>query len=133
MPRYSATVMDHFQSPRNWGKLDCADLVGVAGVPGRGRLLVLHLKLEAGRIAEAGYQCHGCGATIAAGSMLTELITGRSVDECREFSADDLLGALEGLPPDKRHCARFAVTVLQNVLDQLTAAGPSARKRIDPL
>ena len=121
MPRYSATVMDHFQSPRNWGKLECADLVGVAGLPGQGRFLVLHLRLKDGRIAEANYQSHGCGATIAAGSMLTELIIGRSATECRELSADDLLDALEGLPPDKRHCTRFAVDALRDALDSPTA------------
>lgn len=116
MPRFSATVMDHFQSPRNQGRLEAPNLVGVAGVPGRGPYLVLHLGLNEDRITDAGFQCHGCGATIASGSMLTELVLGRTVAEAQAFDAATVLDALDGLPADKRHCAGLAVNALRQAL-----------------
>lgn len=111
MPRFSETVMDHFLSPRNAGPMNSPDLIGVAGTPGRGRHMVLHLKIADDRIIQATFQCHGCGATIAAGSMLTEMITGERIDRCRSLTAGDVVEALDGLPSDKRHCAGFAVGV----------------------
>lgn len=117
MPRYSETVMDHFQDPRNWGKLDNAERVGVAGIPGRGRYLVMHLRLDEGQISEARFQCHGCGATIASGSVLTEHIVGRSLDQCRELEAADIIELLDGLPPDKQHAAGFALLALKEALN----------------
>lgn len=119
MPRFSATVMNHFQEPRNQGRLDTPDRVGIAGVPGQGRFLILHLNITAGCVVDARFQCHGCGATIAAGSMLTELVVGQTVKHCREISASALLDALEGLPADKRHCAGFAVNALQQALEDI--------------
>tara|TARA_R110002096_G_scaffold54978_1_gene141516 strand:- start:245 stop:574 length:330 start_codon:yes stop_codon:yes gene_type:complete len=106
--------MDHFQSPRNWGQLEQPDHVGVAGVPGRGRYLVLQLNVKEDRITVARFQSHGCGATIAAGSMLTVLILGRTVSDCLAITADELTSALAGLPPNKQHCAGFAVAALHN-------------------
>ena len=117
MSRYSEAVMDHFQSPRNWGRLDRPDHVGVAGVPGQGRYLVLHLRLEGDVVTEARFQSHGCGATIACGSVLTELIVGRDVDAARGVTASTLLEALGGLPPDKGHCAEFAAAALRQALE----------------
>lgn len=117
MPRYSATVMDHFQSPRNWGKLEGADLIGVAGNPGHGGYLIIYLVVKGDRIIDIRYNSHGCGATIAAGSMLTELVLGKPVDECLEITSDDLTANLDGLPPDKRHCSFMAIAALRNALD----------------
>ncbi|WP_339910227.1 iron-sulfur cluster assembly scaffold protein [Symmachiella dynata] len=114
MSHYSETLMDHFQSPRNWGQLVQPDHVGVAGVPGRGRYLVLHLNVEDDRIIAARFQSHGCGATIAAGSMLTDMIQQRTVSECLAITTDELTTSLDGLPPNKQHCAGFAVAALHN-------------------
>ena len=50
---------------------------------------------------------YGCGPTIAAGSMLTEMIVGRTIEECRELTAEQLIEALDGMPPDKLHCPRW--------------------------
>ena len=61
------------------------DLTGHAGAPGRGAFLILFLKLDDDRIAAAKYHTYGCGPTIASGSMLTELIVGRTISECREL------------------------------------------------
>ena len=117
MGRFSEIVMDHFQSPRNCGRLESPDLVGLAGAPGQSGYLVLHLMVEDDRISAARFQCHNCGATIATGSMLTELILGRTVAECRELTSAELIKALDGLPPDKSHCAGLAIHALRQALE----------------
>ena len=80
-------------------------------MPGAGRaaFLILYLKLQDERIAEAKYHTYGCGPTIAAGSMLTELIVGRTVAECRDLTVEKLIEALDGVPPDKLHCPGLAI------------------------
>lgn len=117
MGRFSDIVMDHFQSPRNLGRLDSPDFVGLAGAPGQSGYLVLHLKVKGDRISAARFQCHNCGATIATGSMLTELILGRTLAECRELTSAELIEALDGLPSDKRHCAGLAIHALHQALE----------------
>lgn len=116
MPRYSDAVMDHFQSPRNWGTIDGAQYVGAVGVPGNGPYLVLYLDIEDNRIVRAMFTCHGCGPTIASGSKLTELILGKTVGECHALTAEQIIEGLGGLPPDKLHTAGFAVGALQQAL-----------------
>ncbi len=116
MSRYSTIVSEHSQSPRNEGRLEAADLVGLAGRPGEGPYLVVYLQLDGNQISRAQFQSHGCGATIASGSVLTELVTGMTVRECQSLTPDELITALDGLPPDKRHCAGFAIGALRNAL-----------------
>jgi NifU-like protein involved in Fe-S cluster formation len=119
MSRFSATLMDHFQAPRNRGKLEGADAVGVAGLPGQGRYLVLYLKVEAGRVSSAAFDCHVCGVTIACGSVLTELVVGRAIDGCRLLTATSLIEALDGIPGDKQDRAGFVLLALTDALEQL--------------
>lgn len=116
MGHFSDTLMDHFSSPRNTGVLEEPDLVGLVGTPGQGPFFVLYLKLTDGRIDAARFRTHGCGATIAAGSMLTELIRGRTPDECRGLTVDNLIAALDGVPPEKLHSPTLAIAALQHAL-----------------
>jgi NifU-like protein involved in Fe-S cluster formation len=127
MSRFSTTLMEHFVCPRNWGTIEDADLVGVAGIPGQTRYIVLYLKVRHSRIAAARYQGQGCGPTIASGSVLTELIAGKTCAECKALSPEDVIEALGGLPADKRHCAIFAVQALENALE--STAKPQSRSR----
>ena len=114
MARFSETLTEHVMAPRNAGVMEDPDLTGHAGTPGRGAFLILFLKVQDDRIAAAKYQTYGCGPTIAAGSMLTELIVGRTIAECRELTTDDLIAALDGVPPDKLHCPALAIGALQD-------------------
>jgi NifU-like protein involved in Fe-S cluster formation len=82
LPRYSETLTEHVMAPRNGGVLESPDLTGYAGTPGRGAFMILFIKLDSGRIAAAKYHTYGCGLTIASGSMLTEMIVGRTIAEC---------------------------------------------------
>jgi nitrogen fixation protein NifU and related proteins len=116
MGRFSETLMDHFSAPRNSGVLEAPDRIGRAGTPGRGPYIALFLRLDGDTVAAAKFQTHGCGASIAAGSMLTEMVIGRTTDECRALTAGQLSDALDGFPPDKQHCPVMAVAALHDAL-----------------
>jgi len=116
MGKYSDTLMDHFLSPRNSGPLECPDATGHAGAPGQGPFLILYLRMEGPRVAAAKFQTYGCGPTIACGSMLTEMVTGRSVTECMQLTTDTLIDALGGVPPEKLHSPVLAIAALRDAL-----------------
>jgi nitrogen fixation NifU-like protein len=116
MSRFSETLMDHFSYPRNSGVLEAPDRVGQTGTPGQGPFLILQLRLNGGVVAAARFQTYGCGASIAAGSMLTEMIIGRTVADCLALTPEHLSQALGGFPPDKQHCPIMAVAALREAL-----------------
>lgn len=118
MSRFSEILMDHFNYPRNQGRIELPDRVGLAGTPGQGPFMVLMLRVQNDCVIEAKCQTHGCGVSIAAGSMLTELVLNRSLDACRAISADELAQALGGVPSDKAHAPALAVAALRNALSQ---------------
>jgi nitrogen fixation NifU-like protein len=78
--------------------------------------MILYLKVQGDRITAAKYHTVGCGPTIASGSMLTELIIGKPIDECRALTVENLIEALDGVPPDKLHCPALAIAALQDAL-----------------
>lgn len=119
MLRFSDTVMAHFQDPSNRGRLDNPDGVGLIGSPGAGPFFLLGVHLVAGRITAARFECHGCGALVACGSVLTELVIGRDLSACEEITAFSLIEALDGLPPDKRHWVDVAVMALRQAITEV--------------
>jgi nitrogen fixation protein NifU and related proteins len=116
MGQFSEILMDHFNSPRNSGRIEAPDRVGIAGTPGRGPYVALYLRLAGDVISEARFQTHGCGVSIACGSMLTEMIIGREADECLALTPERLSQALNGVPGTKLHCPALAVAALKNAL-----------------
>ena len=118
-PRFSDILMDHFQSPRNQGRMDSPDVVGIAGVPGQGRYLILYLRLNAGRISQATFEAHGCSVTI---SVNAEIVTERRPQECADLTPQNLIDALDGIPPDKHDCAGFALHALRDALQNLNVS-----------
>ena len=119
MPKYSDILMDHFQSPRNAGRLKAADLVGGTGRLDRPPYMILHLNVDGTRITDARFETFGCGPAIAAGSIMTELIIGRTFEQCLTITADQINEALGGLPPDKRYCAGLPVKALRDALREV--------------
>ena len=113
---YGATVLDHFQNPRNAGTLPDADLVGEAGNPVCGDRMRLYLKLSGGRVSEARFQTFGCSVAIAASSMLTEIVCGRSREELARIRNTDIVCALGGLPEAKVACSVLAEEALKSAL-----------------
>ena len=106
---YSEKVMDHFQNPRNVGKIDDADGVGEVGNAKCGDIMRMYLKIdENGVITDVKFNTFGCGSAIATSSMATEMIKGKSVEEALTLSNKAVVEALDGLPAHKIHCSVLA-------------------------
>jgi len=110
---YSEKVLEHLENPRNAGEMVDASVRAEASNPVCGDLLMLYLKVSDGRISAASFQVKGCPPSIAAGSVLTELITGLSLEEAGRLTATDVTNALAGLPRNKEHCAVLAIDALR--------------------
>ena len=108
MALYSDKVMDHFQNPRNVGKIDDADGIGEVGNAKCGDIMRMYIKVEDGVITDCKFNTFGCGSAIATSSMATELIKGKPVEEALELSNQAVVEALDGLPPQKIHCSVLA-------------------------
>ena len=113
---YSDKVLDHYENPRNVGKLDDKDSnvgTGMVGAPACGDVMRLQIKVDGkGIIEDAKFKTYGCGAAIASSSLLTEWVKGRSLDEATEIRNKDIADEL-GLPPVKIHCSVLAEDAIQ--------------------
>jgi len=108
---YNNTVMDHFINPRNMGDLKDADAIGEVGAAACGDIMKISLKIDetTNKIVDARFKTFGCGSAIAASSMATELIKGRTIEDLeKNFNNDQIVDALGGLPPVKIHCSVLA-------------------------
>ena len=112
---YSEKVIEHFQNPRNVGKI--ADADGVGKITGScGDTMWIYLKIKDG-IIDAKFLTNGCGPAIACGSMLTELVKGKTIEDALGITKDDLISSLDGLPEESVHCAALAVSAFQAAVD----------------
>lgn len=109
---FSDTVIDHAMQPRNAGMMPDAD--GHASFLGPcGDTMEIWIRMSGDRIDQASFWTDGCGTSIAAGSMVTELAAGKPYLEALDISRDDVLEALNGLPEESEHCALLAATSLK--------------------
>ncbi|MCI7137667.1 MAG: Fe-S cluster assembly scaffold protein NifU [Clostridiales bacterium] len=108
MALYSDKVMDHFQNPRNVGKLDDADGIGEVGNAKCGDIMRRYIKVKDGIITDCKFNTFGCGSAIATSSMATELIKGKPIEEALQLSNKAVVEALDGLPAHKIHCSVLA-------------------------
>ncbi len=117
---YNETVMDHFINPRNMGDIKDADAVGEVGAAACGDIMKISLKIDetTGKIIDARFKTFGCGSAIAASSMATELIKGRTINDVEQnFNNQQIVDALGGLPPVKIHCSVLASEALNAALE----------------
>lgn len=105
---YSEKVMDHFQNPRNLGKMEKADGIGEVGNAKCGDIMKMYIKVDDGIITDVKFNTFGCGSAIATSSMATEMIKGKSVEDALELSNKAVVEALDGLPTHKIHCSVLA-------------------------
>ena len=117
MPRYSKTFLDHFNNPRNVGVIEGAEGVGTEKNAVCGDTMTLYLRMQNGVIAEARFQTLGCSASIAASSVMTELVVGKSISEARAITRHIIGEALDGIPPAKLHSSVLAIDTLNSALD----------------
>ncbi|HIG41797.1 MAG TPA: Fe-S cluster assembly scaffold IscU [Gammaproteobacteria bacterium] len=108
---YSDKVLDHYENPRNVGKMDVADEnvgTGMVGAPACGDVMRLQIKVgEDGVIEDAKFKTYGCGSAIASSSLLTEWVKGRTLDEAGSIKNTQIAEEL-ALPPVKIHCSVLA-------------------------
>jgi nitrogen fixation protein NifU and related proteins len=116
---YSPQVLDHFEHPRNAGVVGDANASARIENPACGDVLELSLKVAGGRITEIRFRAQGCVAAMACGSAVTELAAGKTVDEARILSKDDVVNAVGGLPPASSHAGHLAIDTLAAALQRL--------------
>jgi nitrogen fixation NifU-like protein len=122
--RYSAVLVDHFLNPRNAGLMRAPDGVGEDEYEGCGDLARFFLRVRDRRVVECRFQTYGCGPTIAAASVATELVRGRAVENLVNVKAEEIEQALDGLPEDRKHAADVVASALRAAaLDHLSRAG----------
>ena len=113
---YSEKVMDHFQNPRNVGKMDDADGVGEVGNAVCGDIMKMYIKVKDGIITDVKFNTFGCGSAIATSSMATEMIKGKPIEEALRLSNKAVAEALDGLPPVKMHCSVLAEESIKSAI-----------------
>lgn len=113
---YSETFKDHLTNPRNAGDLPDATAFAEETNPACGDRMRLSLRIRYGQIEVARFLAYGCPPTLVCGSVLTELIIGKSVDEVAGLTRKQLVDALGGLPTRKHHAAALAIETLQAAL-----------------
>ena len=115
---YSEKVLDHYENPRNVGKMDIGDKsvgTGMVGAPACGDVMKLQIKVNGGVIEDAKFKTYGCGSAIASSSLLTEWVKGKTLDEAREIKNTDIVEELS-LPPVKIHCSVLAEDAIKSAI-----------------
>ena len=119
---YSEKVLDHYENPRNVGKMDIGDKsvgTGMVGAPACGDVMKLQIKVNGGVIEDAKFKTYGCGSAIASSSLLTEWVKGKTLDEARAIKNIDIVEELS-LPPVKIHCSVLAEDAIKSAIKDYT-------------
>ena len=118
---FSETLLDHFRNPRRTGSLDPPAITVRVENPICGDILTLSADVADGVVREVRFKARGCTASIAAGSVLTDLVSGRSGADVRKIGAGQVEAALGGLPSESKHVARLASDAARALADRLAA------------
>ncbi len=117
---YSDKVIDHYENPRNVGKLDEGDDnvgTGMVGAPACGDVMRLQIQVnDDGVIEDAKFKTYGCGSAIASSSLLTEWVKGKNLDEAASIKNTEIAQELS-LPPVKIHCSVLAEDAIAAAID----------------
>jgi nitrogen fixation protein NifU and related proteins len=107
---YSEKVIDHYENPRNVGKMDASDVnvgTGMVGAPACGDVMKLQIRVENGIIQDAKFKTYGCGSAIASSSLVTEWVKGKTLEQAGAIKNAEIAEEL-ALPPVKIHCSILA-------------------------
>ena len=116
---YSPQLLDHFEHPRNAGEVSNPDATVQIENPACGDILKLTLRVENGHIVEIRFRAKGCVPAMACGSLLTELVRGKTLDEARALRREELVQAIGGLPEASGHASHLAIDALAAGLAKL--------------
>ncbi|MBU0685984.1 MAG: Fe-S cluster assembly scaffold protein NifU [Thermoplasmatota archaeon] len=118
---YSDKVMAHFANPHNVGEIPDADGIGKVGNPQCGDVMWLYIKVKNNILTDIKFKTFGCGAAIATSSMITDLAKGKTIEEAKKISRQDVADSLDGLPPTKMHCSNLAADALREAIKDYEA------------
>ena len=128
---YTKKVLDHFENPRNMGSLDKEDEnvgTGIVGAPECGDVMKLQIKVDENKcICEAKFKTFGCGSAIAASSLATEWVKGRTLEDAAQIKNTDIVEELS-LPPVKIHCSVLAEEAIKAAIDDYQQKEAAAKK-----
>ena len=116
---YSQAVLDHYENPRNVGKMNPDDVnvgTGLVGAPACGDVMKLQIRVEDGIITDAKFKTYGCGSAIASSSLVTEWVKGRTLDQAGAIRNVDIAQEL-ALPPVKIHCSILAEDAIKSAIE----------------
>lgn len=113
---YNDIVMDHFSDPRNAGEMPDADAVGEVGNPVDGDKIKIYIKVKDNVLIDVKFRTFGCGAAIAASSMVTVMAMNRTIEDALKIRNEDVSEALGGLPENKLQCSNIAADALHNAI-----------------
>lgn len=127
---YTNIVIDHFQNPRNVGVIEDADGVAREESSVCGDLMEVYIKVRDGRIVDIKYRTFGCAAAVASGSMGTEMVRGKTLEEAMALTDEEVAEALGGLPPQKLHCSNLTATALHKAIEDYYRKHPEMREKV---
>ncbi len=115
---YSKKVIEHFQNPKNMGKMKNPDVMAEVDNKKCGDLMRIYLKVEKNRIKDISFETMGCVSAIATSSMITQMAKGKTLEESKKISYQDVTDELGQLPLIKVHCAGLAVETLRKAIEK---------------
>ena len=116
---YSEKVIDHYENPRNVGKMDAGDInvgTGMVGAPACGDVMKLQIRVQDGIIQDAKFKTYGCGSAIASSSLVTEWVKGKTLDQAGAIKNAEIAQEL-CLPPVKIHCSILAEDAIKAAIE----------------
>ena len=127
---YSKQILDHYENPRNVGKMDADDPhvgTGMVGAPSCGDVMKLQIRVEDNVITDAKFKTYGCGSAIASSSLLTEWVKGKTTEQIEAIKNTDIVEALS-LPPVKIHCSVLAEDSIRAALADYQGKRPKQHR-----
>lgn len=116
---YNETVLDHFNNPRNVGEISGKEAaIGQVSSPVCGDTTFIYLDVEDNIIKDVKFKTFGCAAAIASSSMLTTMAVGKTLEEAKAITNDDIVKSLGGLPEVKIHCSVLAADALRQAIEE---------------
>lgn len=133
MWEYTEKVKEYYRNPKNVGEIEDADAVGEVGSLACGDSMKLSLKIENGIVVDAKFLTFGCGSAVAAASALTELVIGKTVEEAKEITNNDIVEYLGGLPDEKMHCSVLGQEALEAAFNKFDGDDSNGKEVEDPV
>jgi nitrogen fixation NifU-like protein len=128
---YNETLIDHFSNPRNVGEMTDAEASGYSLIsdPSCGDQMKLWIKVVSDRIEDIKFKSFGCPGAIASSSMMTVLAKGKTIEEAKRLTDDDVIEGLGGIPDRKKHCSLLGVGALHEAIKDYEQREMSRKKK----